>query len=63
MICNNCGSFLSRVDETLWIKNNTEIRRYRVCLSCGNRFKTIEKAINEFHESKTRTKSVCREIN
>jgi DNA-directed RNA polymerase subunit RPC12/RpoP len=39
--CPACGSYLNRVETTRPIIG--WIRRYRVCIHCGKRFRTIER--------------------
>ena len=43
MNCPYCGSSQTRVAETRDVMNGSQKRRYRKCMSCGDRFVTYEK--------------------
>ena len=48
MRCPACGAVDTRVIDSRVIKENTEIRRRRLCDSCANRFTTYERTVGTF---------------
>lgn len=46
MVCPNCHSM--KMSKVYWVKEKgTEVRRYRECTNCGQRYVTMEQVVKK----------------